>query len=295
MNAFPNTSLRRLGLVPLLCLLALLASCQFAPTFAASAREHASADDSLRAGYGGRADGPVLASLDTNGFGFSAATTTTMVGDPRESGRQAWAPSSNVALPTATDFSEFREQFLQDRLLKREASATIRVSSIEDAITGFETTVESVGGYVVHRTDGNISVRVPSTVFNEIWEGVRGQGEVVTESETTLDVTEEHRDLEIRIRNLRKAHERLLTLLEGADKVEDLLEIEKELRRITLEIERLSAQQQNLTRDVAFSLLEIWFITYDQPVYAQTERSPGDASEYAWIRELGIRNLLGSF
>ncbi len=73
------------------------------------------------------------------------------------------------------------------------------------------------------------------------------------------DVTEEYLDLRIRLDNLEKARLRYLDLLNKAQNVGETLAVEKELERITMEIERLKGRIGYLERVVRFSTIQVVF------------------------------------
>ena len=86
-------------------------------------------------------------------------------------------------------------------------------------------------------------LRVPVDQFESLVQKVVALGELVQNSRTSQDVTEQFYDIEARIKN-KKAEEKSLTkiLEERTGKLEDVLKIEIELCRVRGEIEQLEGK-----------------------------------------------------
>jgi len=141
--------------------------------------------------------------------------------------------------------------------------------------------------HVVYNAVINVVVERISDSLNQIKITVTNMGGYMQESEITLkdikgtDVTEEMRDLNIRLRNAEQVRDRLLKLLDRAEKVEDALKIEKELERITETIELLKGKITYLQNKVAFSTLTIHF---NSPL-PQDDITTG--TPFHWVHRLG--------
>jgi len=96
------------------------------------------------------------------------------------------------------------------------------------------------------------------------------------------DVTDQVTDIAIRQANLTKSRERLLALLEKSPKVDELLKVERELTRVTTELERIEAQQKNLQNRIAYVTV---FASFMQAEADSALRQP--ASPVVWVNELG--------
>ncbi len=110
---------------------------------------------------------------------------------------------------------------------------------------------------------------------------------VESESIESEDASDELEDLAARLRSARATEERYLALLQRADKVQNILRIEAELRRIRYEIERLEGRQRRLHQRVAMALIEV--------VIRLAEASLGRRWWGAWCEgwRTGLEALLG--
>jgi len=86
----------------------------------------------------------------------------------------------------------------------------------------------------------------------------------------------------VRIDNLQKLRTRLQALVEKAEAVADLMALEKELARVTSDLESLEARQRVLEKDVAYSVLY---------VSLEEEISPGPLGWIPYGLYLGVKWL----
>ena len=151
--------------------------------------------------------------------------------------------------------------------------------------------ISARGGYISRRDGSELVCRVPAAQFEAVLVELRSFGRVLRDAVQAQDVTEQHRDLAIRLDNAKRSRDRLLILLEKAEKIEDLLKIESELRRLTEEIETMTAQLQNLESQIAHSTITVSF--------AMTTRSDEPArrrpSRFGWINSVGAEHVLRRF
>jgi hypothetical protein len=151
----------------------------------------------------------------------------------------------------------------------RTGSLQITVSDVGVATRTARDTIRGFGGYVGGSDESRngdelvatISYRVPADRWEEALDAVRKLGTVVGEKTNAQEVTSQLIDLDARIRNLKASETALVGYAEKAPKISDLLEIEARLTDTRGEIERLSAQQAQLTDQVALATLTVTFGT----------------------------------
>lgn len=154
--------------------------------------------------------------------------------------------------------------------LIRTAQATVEVSDFERAAREVARIAEGLGGYVADtqaargqqdRQSGTVTIRVPAERFAAAMEGVKGLGKVRSESVSTQDVTREYADLETRLRVKRDTADRLRELLRARTaRLADVLEAERELARVTEEIERMEGERRFYDNQVAFSTIALTLV-----------------------------------
>jgi hypothetical protein len=143
------------------------------------------------------------------------------------------------------------------------------------------------GGYLVQRGDRHITIRVPSKAFRPALDKVETLGDELHREVNVRDVTEEFSDLEIRLQNARAVRARLEELLRQATTVEDALAVQKELERVTEDIERMLGRLKLLRELVAFSTITVRFEARPTDVVDSHVTLP-----FPWLHELGLPRLL---
>lgn len=144
------------------------------------------------------------------------------------------------------------------------------------------------GGFLSQQTDTMLVIRIPAAKFTEVIDAIEALGDVLHRQVQATDVSEEFRDVEIRIRNAMQIRERLAALLTKATTVEDSLRIERELERITGELERLKGRIRFLQDRIAYSTITVNFQPKEQEqIVRDSFRLPFD-----WLDSLGLQRLL---
>ncbi len=156
-------------------------------------------------------------------------------------------------------------------------------------------TATGMGGYLLRRTDNSVQVRIPSARFRESLRVVEDFGEVVHRSVAAQDVSEEYRDLEVRLQNLRAVRRRLEEFLARAGSMTDALQVERELERITREIDTIEGRLRFLSTRVSFSLVTVNVRPRPEVSIAAGPPIPPRRAidlPVEWFRRVGLERLL---
>lgn len=179
-----------------------------------------------------------------------------------------------------------------ERMLVQRGQLRLEVARPAEALREFVARVAECGGFLQSQQGNTVVVRVPAPRFDELYAAGKAMGRVLAESREASDVTEEFLDLGIRIDNARKARDRLLAVLAQAQRVEDILKIEAELRRLTEEIERMEGRRKFLADQVAMATLQVGFVAPTEPPPSQRRRAK---SRFPWLDRVGPEAVMGGF
>jgi hypothetical protein len=166
------------------------------------------------------------------------------------------------------------------------ADVTLAVYHVEQGLSAVDGIAHDLGGYVSLRTDQQVTVRIPRDRFDEAMRRIAALGDVLHRSITAEDVTDEYVDLELRLRNALVVRSRLEKLLQTAA-VRDAVEIEKELARVTEEIERIEGKLKLLGDRIAYSSITVSFEPSAQQQVRRRALLP-----FPWMNDVGLSPLL---
>lgn len=159
---------------------------------------------------------------------------------------------------------------------------------------------EGAGGHLGVRRDLGVTVRVPSVHFREALGKIGELGEITHQSITAEDVSEEYHDAEVRLANMRATQKRLQEFLSKTANMNDMLTLERELERISMDIDRVEGRMRFLKEHVAFSTLTIALTARpkSQAVVAGGGGKPVSSSprimhlRAEWLDNLGVDKLV---
>jgi len=160
------------------------------------------------------------------------------------------------------DTDDFSHTTQRERHVIQTAWTELETEYFDDVISDLRQIPEFVDGYVesdqLSRRGGrifNITMRIPAASFQDVLSQVENLADVRTSSQSAEDVTDQFYDTEARLQTRRIEEERLLALIEAAENVHDLLELERRLSSTRLQIETYTAQLTNLAGRIAYSTI----------------------------------------
>ena len=215
-------------------------------------------DQSLAAGRG---------TSPTFAIGAPAATPAPMVA-------AALAPEAAFAVTDSSGPGRGAATALQtaQRKVISSASVSVEVEVVQTAITDIRVIAESLGGFVEQLSSSGgpdhqratMTIRVPQSRFFDALELIEALGEVQSQNLGSEDVSEQFIDLEARLQSSLREEESLLSLLERADTVTEILTIERELSRVRSDIERAQGQLNFLERRVELATITVSLFPPDE-------------------------------
>jgi hypothetical protein len=112
------------------------------------------------------------------------------------------------------------------------------------------------------RKEYDLKIRIPAKNFDPLFDAVTSAADKIdTKNISITDATTQYIDIKTRLTNKKLLEKSYLQLLNRSTKISDLLEIENKLTEIRSDIESTQGQLNYLTKQVAYSSLEITFYT----------------------------------
>jgi uncharacterized membrane protein len=138
------------------------------------------------------------------------------------------------------------------------------IQAMQDLLAGMGGYVESSnisgqslqdGGYV--RRSAHFEFRVPAESYQAFLNSVGDLGNVTNKSEGGQDISYQYYDTEAHLESLQIQEDRLLAILEKADKLEDVITLEQALGDVRYQIESLQGQLRRWDNLVSFSRVSV--------------------------------------
>lgn len=150
----------------------------------------------------------------------------------------------------------------------KNSSIEIRVEegSFERQFDRASVLADSLGGFVsssaVNETEkgesaGTITLRVPSQNFQTARSRLKELGKVVAEDQSGQDVTKEFVDLQARLRHAQVQETFFLRLLDRAEGIGELVQVQGQLSEIQLQMEQIQGQLKYLEDQTSFSTVSV--------------------------------------
>ena len=165
------------------------------------------------------------------------------------------------------------------KLIKR-VNMDAETEDLEALLPQLLAEISALGGYVESQEifngssvasyryrNARLTIRVPAENLDGLVAQVKGASNVVSYNESVEDVTLAYVDMETRILVLETERDRLLELMEQAETMSDLLEIEARLTDVRSSLESINSQLRVLANQVSYATIEL----YINQVKAYTE------------------------
>lgn len=172
-----------------------------------------------------------------------------------------------------------QEASTDQKLIKR-VNMDAETEDLEALLPQLMAEISALGGYVESQEiyngssvasyryrNARLTIRVPAENLDGLVQQVKGASNVVSYNESVEDVTLAYVDMETRILVLETERDRLLELMDQAETMSDLLEIEARLTQVRSNLESINSQLKVLANQVSYATIEL----YINQVKAYTE------------------------
>lgn len=194
------------------------------------------------------------------GGGETAAASDSAASSAGQEGRAGRGRRRGGRAPAA-DFSAVR----QNAKLILSADLALETRDYDKAVADIEQMTAAAGGYI--QSSGasgdpgsrfaNYTLRVPQEKFESFFSQLGETCHVVSSNRWSEDVTDQYTDIETHLATLRTKHERLLSLLDQASKMEDIISLENALADCEYEIDSLTGEKRQYDDLVSFATITV--------------------------------------
>lgn len=158
-----------------------------------------------------------------------------------------------------------------DRKIIKNVDLQLQTLAFDEGVKEISNLAASFGGYIqdsyVQGTDmyvergtryASFTVRIPVEKLDAFVNSLGGMFNVTSKSENSQDITETYFDSRARLDSLKVQEERLLAMLEKAEELQYMLEVERELMNVRYEIESLTSALARMDNSVSLSTVSVY-------------------------------------
>ncbi|WP_129725016.1 DUF4349 domain-containing protein [Xylanivirga thermophila] len=219
----------------------------------------------------------------------NSSSTEMVQEDKADKADKAESPADDAGFSGDRDTASSSQSVAQiDRKLIKYKYLTMETIEFDRTIDLIYAKVESMGGYVeTSNVEGksrfnersnedrsaHFEIRVPSNKLEQFTNSLGDAGDIIRDETGSEDITGQYFDTEARLKSLQIQEERLLTILTKAEKLQDIIELERELSTVRYEIENLTGTLKKWDNLVDYSR-----VTLD--VYQVKQLSPGNTNTF---------------
>ncbi|WP_101908799.1 DUF4349 domain-containing protein [Marasmitruncus massiliensis] len=189
-----------------------------------------------------------------------------------------------------------------ERKIVKRSELSLETKEFDTALSKLVQLVESAGGYVegqstngrslnnrdtYYSRSAEIRARIPADKLDEVTSSVGELCNIVSRNDSTDDITDTYYDSQAHLDVLKVQEERLLDILGKAEKLEDVVTLEKALSDVRYQIESLTASLKRMDSQVTYSYLNLYLQEvgeYNQPV--NTPKSFADRLSATFSRSI---------
>ncbi len=167
-----------------------------------------------------------------------------------------------------TETKELPDETEADRKLVKDGNITFKTSDVNKTKTYITQLVQEFKGYIAKdnvsdysgRIEHHLLIRVPSSNFDLLLTKISESADKVeSKNVDVVDVTKEYIDLEARIKTKKELLSRYNELIKQSSKVDEILNIEKELNSLQADIESVEGQMKYLKDKISLSTLDVTY------------------------------------
>jgi len=154
-----------------------------------------------------------------------------------------------------------------NRKIVKNATLSIKTKNYDTFIDSLYQKIELYDGFVEQSQEynydnasnrhANMNVKIPAEKLEEFIEEMASIGTLTSKTIESVDITDSYIDVESRINALETEEKTLLSLLERAESLNDVIELHERLSTVRTELDGMKAQKQSYDGMVAYSAVSL--------------------------------------
>lgn len=190
-------------------------------------------------------------------------------------GSNGMAKSSAVESAMYEDYADSRSDMSEADIVKsnmmivRNANVSVDVGNLEEFTSNVTKMTEEFGGYFENKTVNNYdsdystdryayyTIRIPEKNLDAFLNVIDGESTIRSRNVTAEDVSLEYSDTTARLNTLKTEKENLLRLMDKAEDVEDIINIENRLSEVQYELDSTESRKRLLEGRVEYSTVHL--------------------------------------
>ena len=199
-----------------------------------------------------------------NGVGYDEGQ-----GDYVEEAEKSADTGDGESADTSKEITDGKDYLLNDTHDKiiRKVDMDLETKSFDELVSSIETQVYELGGYVEesritgrHYNSDNLRygvmiIRIPRETVNGFLNNIGSVANIVEKAENIENVSLKYVDIESQKKSLEIEQERLISLLERTEKMEDIMSLEARLTTVRYELQNLATEIRTIDNLVDYSTI----------------------------------------
>lgn len=154
-----------------------------------------------------------------------------------------------------------------NRKIVKNATLSIKTKNYDVFIKELHSKIELYEGFVEQSQEynydnasnrhANMNVKIPAEKLEKFIEELEVIGTITSKTVESVDITDSYIDVESRIKALETEEETLLTLLEKAESLNDVIDLQERLSEVRADLEGMKAQKQSYDGMISYSKITL--------------------------------------
>lgn len=141
-----------------------------------------------------------------------------------------------------------------ERKISYHYNIVLKADQPTQVMASIEEQVQKAGGYVQSSSVGgdiakrvHMTVKIPTGKADGFVNGLKDLGTIVETDKSSDDVTSQYYDVEARLNNAKKQEKKLLEIMDKAESIEDILQVQEQIDQVQERIEQLTSEMKYMT------------------------------------------------